>query len=244
MTHPYLLFDAGGTLVFPHQEVLAQTAAEFAMKVSLDQIFALYCQIIYDIDDYARRHGELPELYPHGYAWEFYHRLGLRGSHLAAAAEKIDTYNRQHNLWAYTFPWMRAALQHLQDEGYHMSVISNADGRAAQIFRQLQLANFFEQIFDSHILGVEKPDPTIFEMALDELGLSPAEAVYIGDVFYIDTWGANHAGLAGIHLDPLGLYRGWPGVHIPDIRHLAAWLAQHDLDDPALRQAGSLALRV
>ena len=226
MKQPYLLFDGGGSLVFPHQIVLARIADEFGQPTCAEQVFALYCQIIYEIDAYADEHGALPEPFPKGYAWEFYRRLGLCGENLVMAAEKINTYNREHNLWAYTFPWVRPALEQLAQQGYRMAVISNSDGRVAQIFHELALGNFFERVFDSHILQVEKPHPRIFEIALEELNLNPADAIYIGDVFHIDVVGANRAGLAAIHLDPLGLYDGWPGVHIPDITHLSDWLSQ------------------
>ena len=79
----------------------------------------------------------------------------------------------------------------------------------------------------SHLLGVEKPDPAIFKAALADLELSPAEALYIGDVFYADAGGANRAGLGCVHLDPGGLYKEWPGVHLPDVRHLPGWLAEY-----------------
>ncbi len=108
-----------------------------------------------------------------------------------------------------------------------MSVISNADGRVAEALHDLGLSHYFERIFDSAILGVEKPNPGIFEVALRELNLQPNDALYIGDVFFIDVWGANQVGLGGLHLDPLDLYAGWPGVHLRDVRHLPDWLAQY-----------------
>jgi phosphoglycolate phosphatase-like HAD superfamily hydrolase len=130
-------------------------------------------------------------------------------------------------LWTFTFKWVREALSCLATQGYRMSVISNSDGRTAQVFCDLRLAHYFEHIFDSKTLGVEKPDPAIFEVALNKLNVAPADVLYIGDIFYVDVLGANQAGLGGLHLDPLRLYRGWPGVHLRDVRDLPGWLGNH-----------------
>ena len=71
----------------------------------------------------------------------------------------------------------------------------------------------------------------IFLTALEQLGLDPDDAIYIGDVFYIDVWGANQAGLRCIHLDPKNLYSDWPGVHLPTIAHLPTWLSEIQLNE-------------
>ena len=41
-------------------------------------------------------------------------------------------------------------------------------------------------MIDSYIVGVEKPHQKIFELALEALELQPSEAIYIGDIFFID----------------------------------------------------------
>jgi putative hydrolase of the HAD superfamily len=105
-----------------------------------------------------------------------------------------------------------------------MSIISNADGRVEEELRNLELRGYFERVYDSEVVGIEKPESGIFELALNDLGLQPEEAVYVGDMFYIDVWGANRAGIPGLHLDPLGLYEEWPGEHIRDLRQLPDWL--------------------
>jgi FMN phosphatase YigB (HAD superfamily) len=75
-------------------------------------------------------------------------------------------------------------------------------------------------------VGFEKPDRKIFELALDELDLKPQEALYIGDIYYVDVWGANQAGIGAVHLDQQGLYQGWAGAHLPSVGELPEWLAQ------------------
>ncbi len=224
---PYLLFDAGGTLVFPDQAFLAQQAQVQGLQITPEQLFAGGCHLIHDLDCEIRAQGRLPNFWPHGYTYALFTRLGVDGSRAEAIVQAAQERNRQKSLWTLTFPWVAETLSHLATEGYRMSIISNADGRVAQTLSDMGLADYFERIFDSTIVGVEKPHPAIFELALRELNLQPEAALYIGDVFYIDVWGANQVGLGAVHLDPLGLYAEWPGIHLPNIGHLPAWLAQY-----------------
>ncbi len=62
-----------------------------------------------------------------------------------------------------------------------------------------------EVIVDSHVVGVEKPDPAIFAFALEPMGLDPARCVYVGDTRFADVAGARAAGMIPLHLDPYGL---------------------------------------
>jgi putative hydrolase of the HAD superfamily len=52
-------------------------------------------------------------------------------------------------------------------------------------------------------VGVEKPDPRIFRMALERMGIEPEDAVYVGDVYEIDVVGARAAGMRAYLIDPL-----------------------------------------
>jgi hypothetical protein len=71
-------------------------------------------------------------------------------------------------------------------------------------------------------------------VALNKLNVSPANALYIGDIFYVDVLGANLAGLGGIHFDPLGSYDNWPGIHLRGVRDLPDWLGKHCVHSPDL----------
>ena len=222
----YLLFDAGGTLVWPNQSFLIEQAEANGLNFSHEQLYNAYYHLIYELDDQTRQRGQMPEVWPNGYTWALLELLGVDGQGGEAVIAASQAFHREHNLWSFSFEWIPETLARLSEQGYRMSVISNADGRAEQILERLGLAGYFERIFDSAVVGIKKPDPAIFKLALRELNLSPAEAIYIGDVFYIDVVGANRAGLEAVHLDPLGLYQGWPGTHLADVRQLIDWLPQ------------------
>ncbi|MCJ7702776.1 MAG: HAD family hydrolase [Anaerolineales bacterium] len=226
MQKPYLLFDAGGTLVFPDFNYLSQTALDLGLQVCPEQLFAAHNQLIYTLDEDTHQRGHLADPFPDGYPQHLFKNQPVEAQAFAAMMAVFDRRSQVKSLWTSTFPWVRTALQTLKDWGYAMSVISNSDGRANQILLDLGLRAYFDQVFDSHILGVSKPDRRIFEIALAHLDLQPAQALYVGDVFYIDVWGANQAGLGCIHLDPDGLYTGWPGAHLPSVAHLPDLLQQ------------------
>ncbi len=96
------------------------------------------------------------------------------------------------------------------------------------------LASYFEKVLDSADVGIEKPEPEIFLGALDVLGVESQDALYVGDVMYVDIWGANRVGIGAVHLDPAGLYQDWPGERISDISALPEWLTRY-----ACRSAGT-----
>jgi FMN phosphatase YigB (HAD superfamily) len=75
------------------------------------------------------------------------------------------------------------------------------------LLNEVGLAEYFSVIVDSHVVGFEKPDPRIFHWALQRTGVTPNEAVYVGDFYSLDVVGARRVGLDAILLDPLGV---WP----------------------------------
>jgi len=78
-------------------------------------------------------------------------------------------------------------------------------------------------VIDSHLVGVEKPDPRIFQLALAQAQARPAQAIFVGDIYAIDVLGAERAGIRPLLLDVLGCYAG---VHCEKIRHLRELLTK------------------
>jgi HAD superfamily hydrolase (TIGR01549 family) len=67
------------------------------------------------------------------------------------------------------------------------------------------LDRFVDALVVSEEAQVSKPDPAIFRIALDRLGVEPARAVMIGDSWAADVEGARAAGVRAIWFNPLGL---------------------------------------
>lgn len=224
---PYLIFDAGGTLVFPDFPLLTQLLLKQGIRISDEKLFFAHNRMFYDYDDYARQFGRLPATRPQEYVRRLLERAEIPDEIADTTAEQATERDLQRSFWTHTFDWVSQTLAALREAGYRLAVISNADGRAQQIMIDLGLIRHLEIVIDSEVVGVAKPHRAIFDLALEQLDLRPEEAIYVGDLFYIDVWGANQAGLGAIHLDPAGLYEGWPGVRLKNVGQLPAWLARN-----------------
>ena len=129
--------------------------------------------------------------------------LGVRDASTVEAVEAWrQTYNAPVGVWNTPEPEAEAALALARDRGLVAAVISNSNGSVASILESLGLARHLDFVIDSHLVGVEKPDPRIFEMALARAGVRPAEAVYVGDLYAVDVLGARGAGMEAILIDP------------------------------------------
>jgi len=103
---------------------------------------------------------------------------------------------------------------HLLGKKYRLGVIYNADGRIAQVLERCGIADCFQTIVDSGIVGQEKPHPAIFAAALRAMGSNPEQSLYVGDIYSVDYLGATAAGMRSLLMDVCGAYRAreWPRV--------------------------------
>lgn len=121
-------------------------------------------------------------------------------------------------------PWLPIAgaaegLAAVQAAGYRVGIVSNAHGTIADQLETHEICSAnggpgvqVEVVVDSHLVGVEKPDPAIFRLALDALGLPADRCLYVGDTVLFDVVGARAAGIEPVHVDPYELC-GTPGDH-------------------------------
>ena len=73
------------------------------------------------------------------------------------------------------------ALQSLQERGYRLAIVSNHRAWLPDRLTQLGLSGYFEAIVVSDLVGIEKPDPRIMQIALDKLNLDAPACLYVGD---------------------------------------------------------------
>jgi len=83
---------------------------------------------------------------------------------------------------------------------YRMGIVSNFYGNLVTVCHNAGIHRFFSVIIDSTRVGYAKPDPRIFRSALDELGMAPADAVFVGDSLTRDMGGARAVGMRHIWL--------------------------------------------
>ncbi len=97
-------------------------------------------------------------------------------------------------------------LAELAKNGFKLAVISNRDKPYQAELDALGLAKFFAFALAGGEIQMFKPSPGIFLHACARLGVSPAEAAYVGDNFYADVVGARAAGLTPVLYDPRGIF--------------------------------------
>jgi len=226
MEYPYLFLDAGGTLVFPDQELIARTVAAEGCELDPERFYEAHFRLAHQYDTHVRETSAPLSISLWGFFRDMLMYAGAPKEVAERAVDRLVVRHEETSLWTYTKPWVTETLAALQRQGVRMSVISNSDGRVRRQLDACGIAPYLEAVFDSGIVGIEKPDPGLFHHALKDLGLAPTEAIYVGDIYYLDVVGANRAGVGAVHLDPMGCYGDWPGVHLRDIRALPGWMAE------------------
>jgi putative hydrolase of the HAD superfamily len=101
------------------------------------------------------------------------------------------------NLWRAQIPGMVALARELSSRGVAVAVLSNSEGRLAELLAEIGLADAFAAVIDSGRVGIEKPDRRIFDHALEVLGAS-RPGIHIGDSWPADIAGALGAGWRAI----------------------------------------------
>jgi len=113
----------------------------------------------------------------------------------------VRAWQRHHTLDPDAIP----VLQTLRPKT-SLALISNFDhpSHVTALLSEFGLAEFFDAVIVSGAVGIEKPDPGIFSLALQQTGRRPAEVVYVGDTAG-DVTGSRAAGLC-----PIRIRRGGP----------------------------------
>lgn len=87
---------------------------------------------------------------------------------------------------------------------YPMVLVSNFYGNVQAVLADFGLLEFFDDIIESAVVGVRKPDPAIFGLGVDKLGIDAANIVVIGDSHSKDIVPASKNGCQTIWLKGIG----------------------------------------
>lgn len=99
------------------------------------------------------------------------------------------------------FPNTRAVLEYLRPK-YKLHIITNGFQEVQdKKLKNAHIHGFFDQIIDSEMAGVKKPDPIIFELALERAGTKPKTSLMIGDNLEADILGSLAVGYNVLHFN-------------------------------------------
>jgi HAD superfamily hydrolase (TIGR01662 family) len=218
-----VFLDAGGVLCHPSWTRVADAMVRQGVQVTPEALAAAEQKATRDIDD-AHTIGTTDD---RKRGWLYFnlvlHHAGVaQNAGTDAALAELREYHRQDNLWEHVEPDVAPALAALKERGLKLVVVSNANGRLKHLFDRLDLTKWFDHVLDSHEWGVEKPDPRLFQHALEQSRADASRTVHVGDLYHVDVIGARRAGLReGILFDVAGLY---DEVDCPRVNSLAAFV--------------------
>jgi putative hydrolase of the HAD superfamily len=199
-------FDWYGTLA-RHRGSIGRTRA-FQNYLDAHGLSAeWYPRIIYDVFEYyADAYSPSASAGDKRAFWiEFTKRLFRQASVRGMAVEAADHADAVRDIFGATcfelFPEVPAVLAGLRERGLRLAIVSNWQRGLHHFCHELDVAASFDAIISSADVAAEKPDPRIFAEALRRLGVSPADAIHVGDTIRDDVDGARAAGMHAVLVD-------------------------------------------
>jgi putative hydrolase of the HAD superfamily len=167
--------------------------------------------------------------YDHAYV----ESVGVAPDHRQHAAQLLNI-TRTAQLWRWPIPDSMSALAALARDAVPMGVVSNASGQIEQELLRSEICQVGDGIgvamrcvIDSHVVGVAKPDPQIFEHALEHFAeFERTRIAYVGDSVTMDVGGATAAGLHPILLDPYDDHPDAEFERIESLLDLIPWFSR------------------
>ncbi len=198
-----VLFDAGGVLVLPDPTVLGPLLSYFGGDATIEAHRRAH---------YAGMKAKSDAVADEA-SWEVYNEAYVRSvgvpDHEVGEAAALLDQTRHAPLWRWVIPETRTALDALASSNVPMGVVSNASGQIEGMLErhiaQIGAGDHVEMrcIVDSHVVGVAKPDPAIFDHALPYFAeFDRSRIAYVGDSVTMDIAASSAAGLHPILLDP------------------------------------------
>ena len=204
-----VLFDLDNTLTHrdlttqAYSRYLAEYYAPALAQVDSDKIIEIVRRI--DNGGYPKKelltHGSIGASAAHALLQE------LSWLNPPSIEELAQFWFSQFGRFAVEMPQATQVLTQLKDQGYQLAIVSNGghDTRLNTI-RGLGIETYFDEIISSGLVGFNKPQPEIFQITAERLGVQPAQCLYIGDHPINDVQGATEAGMhalwmQGFHAD-------------------------------------------
>lgn len=226
-----MFFDVGETLVHPHPsypELFAHVVAEAGHPRSAEDVSDASRVVLRRFSEAARDRDlwtTSPELSRAFWTSVYDHMIDKlelpTGDGLADTLYDVFTDRSNYAL----FDDVRPAIDALDPIVEVLGIVSNFESWLEELLVDLEVRDRFPVRVISGVEGIEKPDPRIYELALERAGVEPAEAVYVGDNPEFDVDPPAALGMFPVLVDRRGRHDGFDGLRITDLRDLAEVLA-------------------
>ena len=214
-----ILLDVGGVFLVPSRARLYRELGELIGAVPDIEFEQAHYHGMHALDEANVPGNEDWRIYLDAYLSS----VGVPRDQLEVTIDSLAPLWRgpSDDLWVRTLSESIAGLRTLSDADLRLGIVSNSDGRVEQELLRHDICQVGPgrgvrvlTIIDSGVVGIAKPDPTIFKFALPSLGMDPSEVIYVGDSVKYDVRSAQAAGMTPLHLDPVGLCEGGDHSHI------------------------------
>jgi putative hydrolase of the HAD superfamily len=204
-----VLIDVGGVLILPDHDRIAGALERADVRVDRNLLDRAHYAGVATLDDFTEGDREI---------WVTYNRAYARACNtpedaLDSAVEHLLNEFATGAVWSRIVPGSVETLRDLAAVDVKLAIVSNADGDTEQRLRDFGICQVgpgagaeMAAILDSTVVGVAKPDPRIFELALEALDVSAECAMHVGDTPGADVEGARAAGVHPVLMDPFDLH--------------------------------------
>jgi putative hydrolase of the HAD superfamily len=226
-----VFFDYFNTLVYfdpPREKHYADTAAEFGIHISPEAVAAA----LPEADAWWRSENFRSTIKDREQESKFdaYRGYGLR---ILRDAENTVSQEQALQMLARAFSVgfkfknyddSLPALRSLKNRNMQMGVISNIGEQIDSYLDKSGFTDYFAYKITSFEAGCDKPQPQIFQLALQRAGVTAAEALFVGDQYDLDVLGARSAGITPILIDRDGADSEYDCIVIKDLSQVADYL--------------------
>jgi putative hydrolase of the HAD superfamily len=204
-----ILLDAGGVLIFPQPEAMLERLRAGGLSPDLATMERAHYRAM-SLLDVPGSPAPVRDTWWNSYLADYITACGVPPGEVTEVAAELAGMPRLG--WTYVGPGVPAGLRALAALGVPLGIVSNSNGTVEAELRRLGVCQTGDGdgvrvgvVVDSEVAGVSKPDPEIFRIALDALGVTASKTVlHVGDSLRYDVTGALAAGLRPVHLDPYG----------------------------------------
>jgi putative hydrolase of the HAD superfamily len=223
-----VLFDCGETLVTlkpSREEIFVRAAESVGLKLEQESVRRAY-QLVDFGNKYSSVNTNDRQDFYRTYNSQLCEALGISNcfDELHSVVAKLFENEKHWNLTE----GAEELLIELTRRALKLGIVANWDSKLPSLAEQLGIKRYFSLIVASQDVGVEKPDPSIFRIALDELALSdsPERVLYVGNEYRADVMGSRAAGLTPVLIDRSNMY---PHADCKRFRSLTEWV--RDLEE-------------
>jgi len=218
-----IMFDAGGVLwdLRPsHEELFAKALSAQGVDVVSSELRSAMARAEREMDEeFSKLEGGDETQFWLKYDREVLKALGVEADLERFSKELTDEFRRvayNTDSWV-AYDDAKPTLEAARKRDFRMGMVSNATDLARKVLSNLDMEKYFDFVVISDEVGVRKPDPRIFRIALNKAGVAAERSLFLGDKLSTDVMGAARIGMRAILVDRSNIF---PDTQFARIRTL------------------------